>query len=255
VIERKDGDARTARQPVPEGAIPDLPWARELLTAIEGRIADGKQYLGGLVPAVQAEIAVVAAESDADATSAGEQSDPLFRLRIRRWAMAADDLTDLVCVRDPRSRVLAFDFDVAELMSVRNAGDLAVPPTPRRSYIVAFGRSGRLDGERRDPLVVDGSTARILELSDGTRTAAAILGELNREGFPFRDGDGLKWIEYLFAHGLISLMNGRPASILDRFPAGADARTDSVSGRGPAARESRADDPVSERAERGTPAI
>jgi hypothetical protein len=53
-------------------------------------------------------------------------------------------------------------------------------------------------------LVVDGRTARILELSDGTRTAAEILGQLDDEHAGPRENE-LGWIEYLFLHGLISL--------------------------------------------------
>jgi len=210
VIKRADA----ARPPAPPGEIPDLAWARELLAAIEERIANGHQGLRNLVPAVQAEIAVAAAECDADAASTAEQSDPLLRLGIERWALARDDLADLVCVRDPRLRVLAFDFDAAELVSIRSADDLAAPLSSRRSYIVAFGRS---DGGRRNPLAVDGTTARILELSDGSRSASQIVGELNRDGHLLEEGRGLKWIEDLFARGLISL-RGREKRLLRDIP-------------------------------------
>ena len=128
VIERRDRDAGTTREPVAPAEIPDLPWARRLLAAIEQRIADGHQHLAGLVPAVQAEIAVATAECDADATDIGEPSDPLFRLRIGRWGMTTDDLADLICVRDPCLRALAFDFDVTALTAVRTVDDLATPP-------------------------------------------------------------------------------------------------------------------------------
>jgi len=206
-LERADRDVETtARRPVGRARQPDLAWARELLAAIEERIADGDQNLSGLIPAVQAEIAVAAAEGEADATSSEEEGDPLFRLRIARWALAKDDLAELLSVRDPRLRVLTFDFDVMELMSVRNADDLATPPTSRRSYLVVFGRSA---GGRRSPLAVDRATARILTLSDGTRSASEIIGELNREGELSREGIGFKWIEYLFAHGLMALRDGR----------------------------------------------
>ena len=106
VIERSDRDCGTRRQPVAAAAVPDLPWARELLAAIEQRITDGNEDLAGLLPAVRAEIAVAAAECDADATTAAKPSDPLFRLRIGRWGMANEDLAGLICLRDPRLRVL-----------------------------------------------------------------------------------------------------------------------------------------------------
>jgi hypothetical protein len=166
--------------------------------------------LVGLLQAVQAEIAVTAAEYEADAKGTSEPGDPLFRLRIERWAMATDDLADVTCVRDPRLRALAFDFDVAGLTSVRTAEDLATPPAQRRSHIVAFGRSDGPDGRRRDPLVIDAATARILELSDGTRSAAEIIAELNREGHLLGDGIGLSRIENLFAQGLVILRDKRP---------------------------------------------
>lgn len=219
VIERLDRDAGTALRPPARAEIPDLPWARELLAAIAQRVADGNQTLIGLLPAVQAEIAVAAAEDDAHATSTGDSGDPLFRLRIRRWGMTTDELVDLICVRDPCLRVLAFDFDVAELRSVRTADDLATAPAARRSYMVAFGRSAGPDGGRRDPLVLDAATARILELSDGTRTASQTIAELNREGHLPEDGIGLKRIEDLFAHGLILLRNQRLDAVRYDSPA------------------------------------
>jgi glycosyltransferase involved in cell wall biosynthesis len=214
-IERLDQDAGTARQPAAPAEIPDLPWALELSAAIKQRIADGNQNLVGLRLAVQAEIAVAAAECDVDAKSTGALGDPLFRLRIGRWGMTTEDLADSICVRDPRLRLLAFDFDVTGLTSVRTAEDLAMPPASRRSHIVAFGRSAGPSGERRNPLVVDAATARILELSDGTRTASEIIAELNQKGYLPGDGIGIKRIENLFAHGLILLRDRRLNAVRD----------------------------------------
>jgi glycosyltransferase involved in cell wall biosynthesis len=224
VIERTDRDAGIARQPVAPAEIPDLPWARELLAAIKQRIADGHQHFVGLVPAVEAEIAVAAAESDADATSAGEPGDPLFRLRSGRWGMTTDDLADLICVRDPHMRALAFDFDVAALTAVRTAADLARPPASRRSYIVAFGRSAGRHGGRRDPLIIDAAAARILDLSDGTRSACEVVAELNREGRLLAGDAAFKRIESLFAHGLILLWDKRLDVVRDDRPAVVELR-------------------------------
>jgi glycosyltransferase involved in cell wall biosynthesis len=210
---------RDAGTPAARAEIPDLPSARELLAAIKRRIANGHQHLVGLVPAVEAEIAVAAAECDADATSTGEPDDPLFRLRIERWGMTADDLADLICVRDPHLRALSFDFDVGALATVGTADDLAEPPASCRSYIVAFGRSASRHRGRRNPLVIDAAAARILDLSDGTRRACEVVAELNREGRLLGGDAAFKRIESLFAHGLISLRDKRLNVVRDDRPA------------------------------------
>jgi glycosyltransferase involved in cell wall biosynthesis len=205
-------------RPVAPVQNPDLGWARGVLAAIEERVMDDGGELGALLPAVRTEIAIASAECEADAASEGEPGDPLFRLRIRRWAMAKGDLAGLVCERDERLRLLTFDFDVAELIAVQNGDDLGRPPTLRRSHMVVFGRSG---GGRRDPLVVDETTARILELGDGTRTVSEIVAELVREERLSEAGEGLRWIEHLFVHGLISLRDKRVDTVPDARPAGA----------------------------------
>jgi hypothetical protein len=129
--------------------------------------------------------------------------------------MTKDDLAGLVCVRDPRLRMLTFDFDVTELMSVRNANDLATPPASRRSYMAAFGRSADVNGGRRDPLVIDAATARILDLSDGTRSALQVVAELSEEGYLLDDGAAIDRIEKLFSHGLILLRTKRLDAVRD----------------------------------------
>ena len=116
--------------------------------------------------------------------------------------MADSDLGGLMPIRDPRLRVIEFDYDVSGFMPGRTVAELPVLPTQRRSYIVAFGRS---DGGRREPLLVDGVTAGILALSDGTRTAADIAEELNLPATGQGRAENLKWIEDLSVQGLISL--------------------------------------------------
>jgi glycosyltransferase involved in cell wall biosynthesis len=213
----QDGSGETgSTSPAQSGQILDLAAAREVLAAIERGEADCCTRLPALLPAVQTEIAVAAAEQEIEEAEVPQEFDPLFRLRVARWAVPENDLAGLVCARDARLRLLAFDFDVARLMAVQTADDLATALPSHRSHMVVFGRS---DGGRGDPLVVDGSTARILQLSDGTRTASEIVEELIREGLS-PGGKGLKWIEYLFAHGLISLTDRRIEQ------AGAGARRD-----------------------------
>jgi hypothetical protein len=63
----------------------------------------------------------------------------------------------------------------------------------------------RFDGTPRDPLLVDGLTARILMLSDGTRTAAEIAAELTANEGISVVASHLGWVENLFVQGLISL--------------------------------------------------
>jgi glycosyltransferase involved in cell wall biosynthesis len=232
-IEDVHGDAGPA-SPVRSGPVLDIAAAREVLAEIERRLPNGHTTLHALLPAVQTEISVATAEQQIDEAEAPHELDPLFRLRVARWAVLQSDLAGLVCVRDPRLCLLAFDFDVAQLMAVGTVDDLATALPSRRTHMVVFGRSS---GGRRDPLVVDGATASILQLSDGTRTASEIVEELVREGAS-PGSDGLEWIEYLFVHGLISLMDktieladagtrrGAPQDILSMRP----MRHESVAG-------------------------
>src|SRR5262249_7904047 len=127
--------------------------------------------------------------------------DPLYRLRIANWALRDADLATLVPVRDPRLRVIAFDYDVAEFMAAHSGTKLPAAPAPRRSHIVAFARAA---GPYRGPLVVDALTARILALSDGTRTVDQIMRDVSEAG-EAREKEGFGWIERLFVHGLIAL--------------------------------------------------
>jgi len=179
----------------------DLARAREILRAIERRVLAGETTFRRLAAAVQIEVAIGEAESEADHADPSGQCDPLFRLRTSRWAMGKDDLAELAPARDPQLRIIAFDFDVAEFMGVQTVDEFPFDLSPRRSFIVAFGGS---QGTRRNPLLVDRLTARILTLSDGTRTAGQIVSELTKEtGNSIRES--LDWIENLFVQGLISL--------------------------------------------------
>ena len=175
----------------------DPPPARELLAALERRIDAGEAGLRSMAAAVATEVAIAAAESEACDPGEAEEPDPLFRLRTARWAIDDADVAQLVALRNPRIRVLAFDTDVAQLLGARTAAELPPQPSLRRSYVVAFADAG---AGRDDPLVVDELTARILQLSDGTRTAGAIAATLESKA-----SSNLKWIERLFVHGLISL--------------------------------------------------
>jgi glycosyltransferase involved in cell wall biosynthesis len=218
----------------------DLPWARELLATVEKGIADGKANWRALAPPVRVEIAIAAMEDEVDAqrcpplpassemaggvgvqagvsdtSHAAQRYDPLFRLRLSRWAMREGDLAALVPVRDPGLRVLAFDHDILPYLAVRTAAEFPAVPKPGRGYIVAFGRR---NGDRRHPLLVDRATARILELSDGTRTAAEIALELHCDAGNSTAADIVKWIENLFVSGLISLQETASSPVVQASP-------------------------------------
>jgi glycosyltransferase involved in cell wall biosynthesis len=152
-------------------------------------------------------VAIAAAEKDADKSGSPNDCDALFRLRTGRWAMTDADLAGLVPLRDQRLRVIEIDHDVSDVADGRDIAELAASPTPGRSHVVVFGRSG---GARRSPLIVDAVTARILELSDGTRTVSDILRELDRESGLSASQDAT-WIERIFVEGLVSLRAAHPA--------------------------------------------
>jgi glycosyltransferase involved in cell wall biosynthesis len=205
--------------PAPYPAI-DLPRARKILATLRQRIA-GDARLAPFVPGVEIEIAIAAAETETAPSRPAEASDPLFRLHLRRWAVAEDDIARLVPLGDARLRVLDFDFDVADYMRVRTAADLPASPTSRPSHMVAFSR---VNGVGRDPLVVDAMTAQILRLSDGSRSAAEIAAELDRAGGGSTAGANLEWIEGLLLHGLISLGERRAEAPSGAISVGARTR-------------------------------
>jgi glycosyltransferase involved in cell wall biosynthesis len=201
----------------PSGAAPrltsaELVQAREVLAELERAVRAGRAELEVLAAAVRVEIAIAEAEDGASpADDSATLADSPARLRMRRWAMDDRDVAGLVPVRDPRLRVLAFEFDASEFMGVRTAADLPVTPTPRPSFIVAFRRH---DGAPHDPLLVDALTARILMLSDGTRTIAEIDAELNGATGIMVASRHADWIEKLFVQGLVSLQE-RPTQDSD----------------------------------------
>jgi glycosyltransferase involved in cell wall biosynthesis len=199
---RREGEAATPRPMI------DVAGAREILADIERRIGEGETGLEPIVPAIKIEIAIAAAENEADVSG---DCDPLFRLHMRRWGLEDSDLAGLTPVCDPRLRLLAFDYDVSEYIGARTIADLPASPPPRPSYVVAWCS----DGLRGNPLVVDDLTAETLLLSDGTRTASEIAKELGDKAGPSTETNNLKWIEQLFVHGLISLLDRRVGAACD----------------------------------------
>jgi hypothetical protein len=98
-------------------------------------------------------------------------------------------------------------------MGPRSAAEIPEFPTQSPSYVVAFGSA---DDERREPLLIDGVTARILVLCDGTRTAAQIVRQLDQEG-DMAGTDNLGWIENLFLCGLVHLRDSRIDAVVDEL--------------------------------------
>jgi hypothetical protein len=199
-IDRPFGSQVANNASVAAGQVIDLACAERILEAVERGIADGRTALGPLAAAVRIELAVAAAEDDCEQSDV--PADPLFRLRSQQWPTSDYGLAGLAPVRDPRLRILEFVQDVADFLGARTAADLPAVTRPGPSYIVAFGGSG---GGRREPLLVDRLTARILMLSDGKRSAAELARELDGQSDATEEAHNLKWIEHLFVCGLIGL--------------------------------------------------
>ncbi len=180
----------------------DLAQARVVLAAIKKAVAKGLPHLKPLTPAIEIEIAVAEAES-ALGTAHDDCADKTFaRLNIRRWAIGRDDLAQLLPVRHPGLRIVEFGFDAAQYLSARKVTDFPPVARPPASYIVVFRPS---EGRRREPLLVDGTTARILQLSDGTLTSLEIAVRLQAERDTSAIEKNLAWVENLFCGGLIGL--------------------------------------------------
>jgi hypothetical protein len=162
-----------------------------------------------MASAIKVEIAIAEVEGEADCPAKG--SDPLFRLHMGRWAMDQQDLAGLIPVRDPQLRVLEFDFEISGLLAAQSVAEFPVLLSQRPSYVVAFVRN---EHEQREPLLVDRATAQILNLCDGTRTAAQIASQLNHDEDAAIE-DNLRWIEELFQRRLILLDEARGDSVID----------------------------------------
>jgi glycosyltransferase involved in cell wall biosynthesis len=173
--------------------------ARRVLARIERAVADGRQELRALARGVEVEVAIATAERDADRANGAPPRDPLFRLAATPWAIEDCELPAMVPIRDPQLRVVRFDFEAAGFREVQTAADLPVDVAPGPSHIVVFAQR---NGARREPVLVDSFTARVLARCDGSRTAGEIIQDLR--GHPRQD---LHWIEQLFVQGLIDLQS------------------------------------------------
>jgi hypothetical protein len=178
----------------------DLPQARQVLAAVERTVKKGNNSLSSAASAVRLEIAIAEAE-ESDAPH--KPLDPLFRLRTKRWALGKGDLAGLMPIRDPRARMMTFD---ASDLEAQPRAQRRTPQRPRPCHVVAFATA---NGERREPLFVSDQIARILALSDGTRTALEIDKEVGAGNGHANRGNGLEQIEELFLSGLLTLQDGQ----------------------------------------------
>jgi glycosyltransferase involved in cell wall biosynthesis len=179
----------------------ELTHAQGVLAELEKAITAGQTTLRSLALAVQVETVIAAAENEC-APPDDTASDPLFRLRLRAWSMRPCDLAGLVPVRERHLRVLHFEHDISEYRNVQSPADLPVSAKPGSSHIIVFHRRAE-----REPVLVDNFTARILELSDGTRTNAEIVRQLDEALGKSEALDHLAWIENLFLSGLLELQS------------------------------------------------
>jgi glycosyltransferase involved in cell wall biosynthesis len=203
LLTRDDGCDRVGDWfPAPDEQI-DLSRAQKILAAIERAVGRGDERGRQLLAPVQAEIAIAKAE-DVIGDSPALDVDPLFRLDTKRWAAGDDDLLALFPVRDPQARLIAFDVDVSIYLTMPAVDSLSRMPAPGRSFLVAFAQSG---GARRGPLLVDETTAEILEICDGTRTFSEMFRHGLRHHTGFDEDAQRGCIAELLTSGLVSLQD------------------------------------------------
>jgi hypothetical protein len=183
----------------------DIAQAHAILGAIRKATAKGETSLKPLIPAVEIEITVATAEQTLGELRDGEKNKSFVRLNIPRWAIDSSDLAQLLPIQNPRMNIIKFNFDVSHYLTSRNVGEFPVVVTRRPSYVLVFAPA---KGRRSEPLLVDGATARILQLSEGRQTALEIAAQLESEEGATSVEDSLAWIEELFRRGLIGLRDG-----------------------------------------------
>jgi hypothetical protein len=188
---------RTA--PTKDQSADELAHCQKVLVELEEVITAGQSTLRSLAWALEVEASIAFAENQC-APPSDVDFDPLFRLRLDSGSIEMCKLAGLVAVRERHLRILRFDHDISQYRGIRSTADLPDSPTPGASHVVVFHKEAR-----RDPLLVDRFTARILELSDGTRTNAEIVRQMTQEFDEVESLDHLNWIENLFLSGLLRL--------------------------------------------------
>lgn len=173
----------------------DLAFARRTLAEAEQAVAAGTKRFRPLAQAVQVEIAVATAQAEHLVADTDERSGPPARPVVRDH-----DRGDMVPVRDPHMQVLEFPFDAGAFRGIDSVRGFPATIGPGPSYLAVFR-----DCDSRGPLLIDPQTARICALSDGTRSIADIVNELNQKGYRNDPLDYPAWFEDLALRGLLTL--------------------------------------------------
>ncbi|MBV8510163.1 MAG: glycosyltransferase [Xanthobacteraceae bacterium] len=174
----------------------DLARARRILAEFEHIKRNRRRSFDVLAAAVRIEVALAQAELEAAPSRNDANYDPLFRVCMEDWALKDGDIASLIPLRDPSLRVLRFDFDVAPFRGVSTLKELPIALDYKPSHLAVFTAG------RREPLLVDGVTAHILDLCDGARSVDEIIAVMAGS---MRDPKHIRWIENMFACGLIGL--------------------------------------------------
>ena len=174
----------------------NLPFSRRILAEIEHAIADGAGSMRPLAQALEVEIAIATAKAGAITPEWEEPAQP----PPRPWALREKDVGELIAVRDPRLQILRFEFDAGAFRNVTSLSELPAAVGPGPSYLAVL-----CSGGAQSPFLVDRYTARICELSDGTKTVRQIVRRLQQELRGDQRLDHRDWMEELVLSGLLRM--------------------------------------------------
>jgi len=123
-----------------------------------------------------------------EAGKGGVGTDPLFRLRHGRWALAEGELAALCPRRDPNLLIVPFDAVKPKAKRARNAGPRFLGVLPQEH------------GEPPEQYLLSETAMRVLHACEGARTAQEIAAQLGGA-----ESEMLRLIEELFLAGLLWL--------------------------------------------------
>jgi glycosyltransferase involved in cell wall biosynthesis len=191
----------------------DLKAAQRILGILQRRMADGQAKLAPLAQAVEIEITIASAEEEIDGASPAASDARLSQSQPSHWAIGQNDLPYLLPLRPAGLRVLGFRCDLSQFTNIHTIADFPDKITRKRSFIVVFRT---MNGTRRAAQMIDSTTARALELSDGTRNVADIAAQMQNAPSASTREANIRWIEHLFVIGVLDL----------RLPSSGDGATD-----------------------------